>query len=293
MVLFPDLLPAENVLLARRSGAGAGGGIDSVAGQPTAVWGAEDVVRAVVIPRDASSRLRTYATLDLAVAAAAVAAVAAERAAEMGDVDRWVRRPSPKRSSAANGGGGGSGFGLGDRAADKGDEEDGDGGGAGAGVDRASLVIEAVSALLGCERESVTAAGMLSHGMDLFFNKNQDLNQEGGPAAPSLAGGLGQGGSRHLQQGGDGGGGGGGGGATNERASGFAGRRIAGDAVVVLVGGGAAHGAAGSGDVDGDGERAESKGVLNEVPRVLAGVAVLRYDHFACLLSCPCVDTTV
>lgn len=252
MVLFPDLLPAENVLLARRSGAAAGGSTSAVGGQPAAVWGAEDVIRAVVIPQDPDSRLRTYATLDLAVAAAALAAAAAERAAEMGDVDRWVRRPSPKRNSTTNGGGGGGGggdaFGLGDKEHEE-DEEEGDGRGAGAG--RAKLVVEAVSALLGCERESVTAAGMVSHGVDLFFC------QEAGPppsSAPSLAaGGSSLGGSSRHLQGGDRGGGGGGG-ATNERASGLAGRRILGDAVVVLMDGGVAHGAAGSGDVDGDGE---------------------------------------
>eukprot|EP00752_Nemacystus_decipiens_P014235 g12662.t1 len=250
VVLFPDLLPAENVLLARRAGSGGAPGNASAGGEPAAVWGSEDVSRAVVIPQDAGSRLRAHATLDLAVAAAAVAAAAAERAAELGDVDRWVRRPSPKRNMTANvggsGGNGGSGaFGLDDKEEEE-EEEEGDGAAAGAGG-RANLVLEAVSALLGCGRESVVSAGIGSHGMDLFYS--QDADPPPPSSAPSLTGGGLGGSSRHIH----GGGGRGGGGATNDRASGLAGRRIVGDAVVVLVGGGVSHGAAGSGDVDGDG----------------------------------------
>lgn len=262
MVLFPDLLPAENVVLARRSGAGAGAG-----GEPDAVWGAEDVVRAVIIPQDASSRLRTHATLDLALAAASLAAAAAERAAEMGDVDRWVRQPSPERT-AANGGFGGFGGGDKEEEGGKGEDEDD----AGATMGRSGLVLEAVSALLGCARDSVAAAGMLSHGMDLFFCQEAASP----PPLPSLGGGGGTGGGsrsgsgsglvlgetpRSLDEGG----------ATNERASGLAGRRIVGDAVVVLVGGGTAHGAAGSGDVDGDGEWRE-RGSIGALRFVVAGV---------------------
>ncbi|CAN0431619.1 unnamed protein product, partial [Ectocarpus sp. 12 AP-2014] len=128
---------------------------------------------------------------------------------------------------------------------------EGEGEGAGAvGTDRASLVVEAVSALLECGRESVASACMLSHGLDLYYNKDVEAEAgDGAAAASSLDGGGG--GSRHLLQ--NGGGGGGVAPGTNERASGLAGRRIVGDAVVVLVGGGMGHGAAGSGDVDGDG----------------------------------------
>ncbi|CAM9741113.1 unnamed protein product, partial [Scytosiphon promiscuus] len=96
------------------------------------------------------------------------------------------------------------------------------------------LIVEAVSGLLECDRESVTRTGMLSHGLEIFFKQEG----EGG-------GGFGRGGSRHLQKGGSVA-------VMNERASRLAGKRVVGDAVVVLVGGGVEHGAAGSGDVDGD-----------------------------------------
>ncbi|CAN0471250.1 unnamed protein product, partial [Laminaria digitata] len=85
LVLFPDLLPPEDILSRSSSGAG----------QPEAVWGAADLTRAVVVPQDSSARLRSFETLDLAVASATIAAAAAEEAADFGEVDRYPPiRPS-------------------------------------------------------------------------------------------------------------------------------------------------------------------------------------------------------
>ena len=54
------------------------------------------MTRAVIVPQDSSARLRSFETLDLAVASAAIAAAAAEEAADFGEVDRYPPiRPSP------------------------------------------------------------------------------------------------------------------------------------------------------------------------------------------------------
>lgn len=245
MVLFPDLLPAENVT-ARSS-------LKHETAEPDAVWGAADAIRAVMVPQDSSEHLRTFATLDLAVAAAGVAAAAAEEAANFGELDRYPPiQPSASslgsvgngdengdggRASKSRSGWGGAGIGVGI-------------GIGGSGTDRPSLIVEVVATLLKCDRERVTGAGMISHGLDIFYKQEVTSSPPSVPVAATAAG-LGA----HWKAGDTGEAGPG----MNERASELAGKRVVGDAVVVLMDGGLEHGAAGSGVVDGgDGEKYEA-----------------------------------
>lgn len=258
MVVLPDLLPPEDVPARSRSPSTP----TSAAARNTkadAVWGAADAVRAVVVPQDPSASVHGFATLDLAVAAASMAAAAAEEAADVGELDRYPPiEPSASAAFAALAAAAGGGAPVEDEGRDgKGDGEDAAaaarrkvygsprgvlGLGTGARVDRPSLIVEAVAALLQCGREEVTGVGMVSHGLDLFYKQEAAAS----PSKVSKAGGGG---------GGKGGGSEGSGSPVNERASELAGTRVVGDAVVVLVDGGMEHGAAGSGELDGDGKR--------------------------------------
>lgn len=234
MVLFPDLLPPE-IISARSNLA-----VDSA--KPAAVWGAADAMRAVIVPQDPGAHVRAFSTLDLAVAAASIAAAAAEEAANFGELDRYP----PIQPSASTTGEGGGGSGAGD--------ETGWSLGAGtvAGMDRPSLIVEAVANALGCDRDKVTGAGMVSHGMDLFYK--QETATSPGSAAANATGAAGLGAHWRSSGGGD---------LSvpmmNDRASELAGKRVVGDAMVVLVDGGTEHGAAGSGSVDGDTSQADGE----------------------------------
>lgn len=214
IVLFTDFLPPEDVT-ARSSGAlsasyggGAGGG--GAGATPDAVWGAADAIRAVVVPQDVAESVRVVATLDLAVAAAGVAAAAAEEAASFGEIDRYMpsaddgylynngvgsaislvamragreweegggegereKSHSDSDSSSSSGGEGGGGVGRNSRPSTASACQGlGLGLGAVAGTDRPSLIVEAVAVLLGCGRDKVAGIEVVSHGFDLFYNK--------------------------------------------------------------------------------------------------------------------------
>lgn len=279
VVLFPDLLPPE-VLPAPSPEALASGT------PPDAVWGCVDAVRVVMIPQDSLARVQTVVSLDLAVAAATMSAEQA-LAADYAGLDCYTLGGGGGGGDD-NGGDGsngnrtrrGNGSGNGNVAEDN--DEDGDDdsdddviGKAFAtfgAENRPTLLAEAVSGILKCERDAVVRTHLASRGMDLFYVA---IAQDPGAVGAGLNGGSsahGVGSSHGLSanistsfvststyaSGGTVTGDAGVGSVVsqwrsatgvpcvvNERASALAGRKVVGDAVVMLEDGGARHGAAG------------------------------------------------
>lgn len=252
IVLSPDLLPSEDV--PSRSSSAAGNA------KPEAIWGAADAIRAVVIPVNLGSPVHGVETLDLAVASAAIVAAAAEEAASLDMLDRYppidpASIVQDLHNEGVNGEGRGEGSGnsikVGGFSSATMMEN-------GMGPDRRSLIVEAAAVVLGCGRESVIGLELEAHGFDLLFNRDATIQPmpsssvKGGGVDGSSADGVERNGSGDSVTETS---------TLNLRASFLAGRRVVGDAVVVLVDGGMEHGAAGSGDLEGDSEMLSGAGI--------------------------------
>lgn len=268
IVISPDLLPPEDV--PSRSSSAAGNA------KPEAIWGAADAIRAVVIPLDMSSPVHGVETLDLAVASAAIAAAAAEEAANLDLLDRYPPIDPASivqdfHTKGVNGEVNGSSIKVGGFSSSATMEN-------GMGPDRRSLIVEAAAALLGCGRESIIGLELEAHGFDLLFNRDATVQPvpsssvKGGGVDGSGAGGVERNGSGDPVMEAS---------TLNVRASFLAGRRVVGDAVIVLVDGGMEHGAAGSGDLEGDSEMLPGAGIGRCCCCVFAWSSLL---HVAALL---------
>lgn len=122
VILFPDLLPPESVPEPSAPALASGGAA-------AAIWGSVEGVRAILVPQDALTPVRTVVCLDLSVAEASIAAAAALAADEVG-LDRYPPiRPEDyeepgSSSSPHNNGSNGNGLGNGngnDSGRDRGD----------------------------------------------------------------------------------------------------------------------------------------------------------------------------
>lgn len=196
-------------------------------------------------------------TLDLAVASAAIAAAAAEEAANLDMLDRYppidpASTVQDFHTNGVNGEGSGNSIKVGGFSSAAMMEN-------GMGPDRRSLIVEAAAVVLGCGRESVIGLELEGHGFDLLFNRDAMVQPvpsssvKGGSVDGSSAGGVERNSSGDSVTETS---------TLNLRASFLAGRRVVGDAVVVLVDGGMEHGAAGSGDLEGDSEMLPGEGML-------------------------------
>lgn len=215
VVLFPDLLPTEVIPLPSALALASGGAA-------AAVWGSVEAVRAVLVPQDTATPVRTVLSLDLSVAEASMAAAAAIAADHEG-LDRFQIAPeevpddpggrgSPLSLYASgNGAGNRSSWRLSRGSAANNydlDNDDDDNryfatGGLNVGFGhayksgytvgvraaaekeksrRATLLAEAIANALHCDRESVVTTRLACQGMDICSVRPEES------ASPFVAG---------------------------------------------------------------------------------------------------------